>query len=173
QGEVFSNGTKSNRYHSDIGAAHAYSCPAAGLPLADTSAADATIQFSISETGYSVYQTVSGTLYLVSDNGVDVYMIVEGNGASVILQSSMAQFYAANASMYFGYNVLLEDKNGDGNLDLFLQPINDSGVSMLIVSHIRAGSPYDILKHLNRVIFIHTDLLGSPVAQTDINGELL
>ncbi|NQZ11348.1 MAG: hypothetical protein HRT35_29705, partial [Algicola sp.] len=173
QGEVFSNGTKSNRYHSDIGAAHAYSCPTAALPVADTSAADATIQFTISETGYSVYQTVSGTLYLISDNGVDVYMIVGGNGTRVILQSSMAQFFAANASMHPGYNVLLEDKNGDGKLDLFLQPINDSVESMLIVSHLSAGSPYDILNNLNRIIFVHTDLLGSPVAQTDINGKVL
>jgi len=92
--------------------------------------------FSISETGYTVYETTDGTLYLVSDNGVDVYKIVDDNGVDVVLKSSISEFNGASATLVAGYEVKVVDFNVDGRLDLFLTHPTDSAYSEILIDDI-------------------------------------
>ncbi len=94
--------------------------------------------FQISQTGYTVYQTADGTLYLVSDNGVDVYKIVDDNEGSVVLKSSMAEFSEANATLLDGYRVQNVDYNGDGNTDLLISPPLNSEMETYVINDINS-----------------------------------
>ncbi|MCG9760780.1 hypothetical protein L1D50_16905 [Pseudoalteromonas sp. Isolate6] len=65
QGELFSNGSRTNRYHSDIGAAHAYSCNSASLPSASTAMADVTEKYSLGQAANREVDLLTGINYLV------------------------------------------------------------------------------------------------------------
>ena len=58
------------------------------------------------------------------------------------------------------------DSRFDGYLSVRVTACNDYGCSS-------TGLWSNILSITKKVIFIHTDLLGSPVVETDENGNLL
>lgn len=124
--------------------------------------------FTISETGYTVYETNDGTLYLVSDNGVDVYKVIDDAGVNIILESSIAEFNSSGAVLLEGYNAQITDQNADGTLDLVLSPGVGYDHEPILVS--------DILGT------IHTVLIGGfvevapaphvePIPNIDINSQ--
>ncbi len=71
QGEVFSNGTRSNRFHSDIGAAHAYSCPSESLPIANTSVPSSGTHVVVVRTGvpFATLTIDGGATVTTDENG--------------------------------------------------------------------------------------------------------
>ncbi|WP_444997342.1 RHS repeat-associated core domain-containing protein [Aliikangiella sp. IMCC44359] len=95
-------------------------------------------RFSINQANYSVYKDASGTLYLVSNNGVDVYKIVEDNGVKLTIKISMAEFNAANATLQTDYQVEFADRNYDGNIDIILVPINNANLDTILINYINA-----------------------------------
>jgi len=129
--------------------------------------------FAISETGYTIYEADDGTLYLASDNGVDYYKILDDNGTYNILKITVDDFNTAITGLSVSHNAVIKDFDGDGTLDLVLEPI-DSSQQQILITNIASTTHEVYFETFNRrVIFIHTDLLGSPAAESDTEGEIL
>lgn len=88
---------------------------------------------------------------------------------------SHAQFSAASPSLVPNSNISYGDVNQDGLSDVTLV-LSSGGSSQNLVLLGGSGGNW-ILEGSNqssrrRVLFIHTDLLGSPLIETDENGNI-
>ncbi|MCP4990328.1 MAG: hypothetical protein GY928_31115 [Colwellia sp.] len=64
------------------------------------------------------------------------------------------------------YSIAFGEFSGDSLLDFKLA---FNGENIVIEQH---GKGYKVVAKVRKIIFIHTDLLGSPVAETDTNGDV-
>lgn len=99
-----------------------------------------------------------------------VLELTEINGVWSVANISYGEFSSINPSLYQNGLVQYLDINLDGFLDIRLTASDNEVISLIYSSSLHGFSvqPYE-----RQVVFIHTDLLGSPVAETDENGELL
>jgi RHS repeat-associated protein len=98
--------------------------------------------FQIAQTDYRVYKATDGTLYLVSNNGTDVYKIVDDNGEMVVLKSSTSELNASGAVFADDYRAKITDQNGDGNFDLVLIPIEMGSSNGIYINNIDSNDRF-------------------------------
>ena len=94
--------------------------------------------YKIGQVNYSIYKTADGTLYLLDVETEEVIKIVDDNGAIVALLSSLAEYNESGATLLSGYNIKFEDVNFDGHIDMVLEPIDGSGLELIVISYIEA-----------------------------------
>jgi len=92
--------------------------------------------FTLPETGYTVYESNHGTIYLVSDNGVDVFKLVEDQGINILIKTDLNDFNNSGSTLTTEYTISFEDTNYDGYIDLVLVPSNGSSLDQIIIGSI-------------------------------------
>ncbi|KZN65018.1 hypothetical protein [Pseudoalteromonas luteoviolacea] len=164
QGELFSSGSKTNRYHSDIGAMHAYSCKGMPLPLIDTSHQKVSSDFKVSGTQFHVYEARNGSIYLKDVDSNEVFLFAKGRDEGLFSLSSMPELNNSKAILKKDYIVKIIDKDGDGNLDLLVLGGTPQR-RMLTVFNYRGATPKVLFSREKSIVFIMTDILGSPIGE--------
>ncbi|WP_444933194.1 hypothetical protein [Microbulbifer sp. JTAC008] len=136
---------------------------------------------------YQLYADGS-TYYLKTDSiwvpiGVEIMVIIPAykdgqvlklekvNGNWVVESISISIFNAVAPSLLSGNRIQYVDTNTDGHLDIQVSLGGADGTVILLNDG--TSSVFTASKPERRVIFIHTDLLGSPAAETDVNGQVL
>ena len=120
-----------------------------------------------------VYRDNEGNLYIKNNASSSIrYTKLSKEGVNwVVTQLEESDFTAEEWTaleagfVESNYKVFVNDLNDDGTKDYMLNNGLEEIVLML-------NSSNQYVLPIRRVVFIHTDLLGSPVAETDLNGEV-
>ncbi|GLX78740.1 hypothetical protein tinsulaeT_20800 [Thalassotalea insulae] len=128
------------------------------------------VNFELMSTLAEVYQTADGSkLYLQLSDGQYIELERDESNRWTVNLLSQAQWDAISPTTNFtvsGYSIESGDYSADGLADFKL--INGSEEIIFLHNESEGYS-----QSLGRtVLFIHTDLLGTPVAETGINGNI-
>jgi len=99
---------------------------------------EVTQTFTIGQVDYSIFIAADGTLYLVSVDTQEVIKIVDNNGSLVALLSTLVEYDESGASSLTGYQIVFEDINFDGHIDMVLVPDEGTDLERIVISYIDA-----------------------------------
>ncbi|MCP4990018.1 MAG: hypothetical protein GY928_29415, partial [Colwellia sp.] len=142
------------------------------LPADDTKFIEAPLQVDAAPV---VYQTDANNLYLhlPSQLGAKYIKISRDTGTWVVteLELTTTEWAAIKANLTVtDYVVEIGEFSGGDSLE-DIKLTNSVTNKEIIIEKTVAG--YQTAKKPQKIIYIHTDLLGSPVAETDVNGDVL
>jgi hypothetical protein len=165
QGELFSNNSYSNRYHSDVGALHSFICESNTIEEVNTSQSEFSMKLTIPELPYKVYLAKNGTMYLASEDMNNVFILINDGKKIVILNSSEEVLKLSGAQIINDTTIAYKDINRDGYVDVLIDlNIKDKRNILIVNSADGEKSAWFVGK--KNVTYVHTDLLGSPVLES-------
>lgn len=117
---------------------------------------------------------ISGEIFIiipVFEEG-EIIKLVQSGDTWDVQNISHNEFASVNPSFINFSSFTYSDVNGDGLDDIYLTYYNNTYEQVQLYA-LSDGTSFTAQPLTRRVIFIHTDLLGSPVAETDVHGETL
>lgn len=122
----------------------------------------------LSMKGGPVYES-NGILYFQLPTG-EILEVKLVDGVWQVQESSLTYEEMILLSVSTSFTFEYADFNGDSSLDIKLVGVEQS--IAIVIEHVNGN--YQVISAASNkpVLFIHTDILGSPVAETDINGEV-
>jgi hypothetical protein len=105
----------------------------------------------------------------VYDEG-DILKLTQTAGTWQVASITLSQFSAVSPALINDATVGYSDVNGDSFTDMYVSFGATSGNEQVQLLAGSGGFGFEV--SVRRVIFIHTDLLGSPAAETDENGDI-